>query len=109
MSTYTICLPLLVIGGSTNKKWSIKACHSKSCRQIMSEHGETAILDASEHRPFWLEYDDGVVSVGKGGQRRDSVRWDAAAYHGFVPRKVYLGISTWRNTGGEWIFHQLCP
>ena len=83
--------------------------HSETFTEIMDEHHEAAILDPSEHRPFWVEFDDGIVSFGKGGEQEALVQWDAAAYYGFVPRKVYLGISTGRYTSGNWVFQQFCP
>ena len=93
--------------GST--KSAIRACHSDSCSTLRDEYYESYITNKDEFRPSWVEYDGGVVAIGKGGQDTAFLEWDAGAYHGRVPTTVYVGISTGKWRDGDWVFYDYCP
>ena len=101
--------PILVIGGGYKEAY-IRACMPPVCGSggVRAEYlvSQPPLLDNNEYRPFWIEYDEGNVTVGKGGQEQSFLEWDAGAYHGRVPTELHVGISTWEDTQGSWDFCQ---
>ena len=93
------------IGGWSGSKSVIRACHSDKCTELYGEHNETSIVNKNEFRPFWIEYIEGVVRVGKGGQQTAFSQWDAGAYHGCVTSEVYVGISGATHHDDYWVFN----
>ena len=93
------------IGGSSGSKSVIRACHSDDCTEWFGEYNEPGIVNKNEFRPFWIEYIEGVVRVGKGGQQTAFSQWDAGACHGRVTSEVYVGISGARNHDDYWVFN----
>ncbi|XP_071784763.1 uncharacterized protein [Asterias amurensis] len=93
------------IGGWSGSKSVIRACHSDNCTELFGEHNEPGIVNENEFRPFWIEYIEGVVKVGKGGQQTAFSQWDAGQYHGCVTTEVYVGISGARNHPDNWVFN----
>ncbi|XP_071797213.1 uncharacterized protein [Asterias amurensis] len=93
------------IGGWSGNKSVIRPCHSDICPGWFGEHNEPGIVNENEFRPFWIEYIEGVVKVGKGGQQTAFSQLDAGAYHGRVIAEVYVGISGWRNFPSYWVFN----
>ena len=81
------------IGGWGNSKAVIRACHSSVCRGSLVEYSEDGLISQEESRPFWIEYKEGVVTVGKGGQGA-FMEWDAGKYHQRVPSEVHIGIAS---------------
>ena len=99
----------LDIGAWYNRQATIKPCYYKKCSGIIALHEEEGLVDINEYRPFWIEYREGVVKVGKGGQKEAFLEWDAGAYHKRVSTPVNVGIASWRNGDhADWIFHQFC-
>ena len=71
----------------------IRACHADICPEWFGEHNERGIVNENEFRPFWIEYIEGVVRVGKGGQQTAFSQWDAGAYYRRITSEVFVGIS----------------
>ncbi|XP_071797405.1 uncharacterized protein [Asterias amurensis] len=59
----------ITIGGWNGSKSVIRPCHSDICPGWFGEHNEPGTVRENEFRPFWIEYIEGVVRVGKGGQQ----------------------------------------
>ncbi|XP_071784762.1 uncharacterized protein [Asterias amurensis] len=95
----------ITIGGWDGSKSVIHACHSEECTELFGVHDEPDIVNQNEFRPFWIEYIEGVVKVGKGGQQTAFSQWDAGAYHGRVTSDVYVGISGARHDEDYWVFN----
>ena len=97
---------VVVIGGGYKEAY-IRACVPSVCGSgaVRAEYlvSQPPLLDNNEYRPFWIEYDEGVVTVGKGGQEQSFMEWDAGAYHGRVPTELHVGISTWKEYKGHGI------
>ncbi|XP_071802652.1 uncharacterized protein [Asterias amurensis] len=96
------------IGGWGGDKSVIRACYSYICKDLFGEYNEPAgrsTVDEFEFRPFWIEYTEGVVSVGKGGQQTAFSKWDAGAYYGRVTSEVYIGISAALFYADSWVFN----
>ncbi|XP_071801566.1 C3 and PZP-like alpha-2-macroglobulin domain-containing protein 8 isoform X2 [Asterias amurensis] len=94
------------IGGWSNSKSAIRACDEPCAIQVEDE--ESGLLSETEYRPFWLEYNGGVVNVGKGNQSESFLEWDAGSVHSKTPPQVYVGISTHIKVSGSWVFYNLC-
>ena len=101
-----------MIGGGYKEAY-IRACMPHLCSKngdgsVYAEYlvSQPPLLDNNEYRPFWIEYDEGVVTVGKGGQQQSFLEWDAGAHHGRVPTELHVGISTYEHTQGLWDFCQ---
>ncbi len=90
----------------------VRACMPHLCTtagdgSLYAEYTDTSPVTAStEYRPFWIHYDEGLVTAGKGGQQDNLVKWNAGDHHGRVPTELHIGISTWENNHGEWDFCQ---
>ncbi|XP_038067813.1 C3 and PZP-like alpha-2-macroglobulin domain-containing protein 8 [Patiria miniata] len=95
------------IGGRVNTLANVRPCYL-ICLDIVATHEEQGLVNASEYRPFWIDYKGGVVRIGKGGQEAAFVEWDAGAYHQRVPTRVHFGVSSWGNAEGYWKLHQKC-
>ena len=91
------------IGGGQNSASSVRACQDGKCTSVV-RHEEADLLNEDQYRPFWIEYEGGNVTVGKGGQEEPFLQWDAGAYYGWVPTEVYVGIASGRYADGYWFF-----
>ncbi|XP_033635526.1 uncharacterized protein LOC117296614 [Asterias rubens] len=94
------------IGGWSNTKSAIRACNEPCDIQV--EDDERGLLNETEYRPFWLEYNVGVVTVGKGSQSEGFLEWDAGSFHSKIHSQVYVGISTHERVSGSWVFYNHC-
>ncbi|XP_071797803.1 uncharacterized protein [Asterias amurensis] len=80
-------------------------CETVGFGGLMAEYTDTTGLTSStEYHPFWINYAEGVITAGKGGEHESPVEWDAGAHYGRVPNQLHIGISTWENAYGEWDF-----
>ncbi|XP_038059829.1 uncharacterized protein LOC119730848 [Patiria miniata] len=95
----------IIIGGYTNTKSAIRTC--KACDAGQLQITTNGILSDAEDRLFWIEYNDGNVQVGTGGNSPSpmmSKNW----YGGQRPSTVYVGVSTWQDASGHWFFLDFC-
>ncbi|XP_022105080.1 uncharacterized protein LOC110987011 [Acanthaster planci] len=92
----------IIIGGYVNSKSAIRRC--KLCDKGQIEVSTVGIVSDSEDRAFWIEYSDGDVSVGRGEAPPMINQTWSEAEQGERPSTVYLGVSTWRDASGHWIF-----
>ena len=83
----------------------IRASSGFSRHTILTAYVDDAIVRATEYRPFWIEFKDGIVTVGKGGQETGFLEWDAGAYHQQVYAQVYIGVASYRFAPGEWMLY----
>ncbi|XP_071797142.1 uncharacterized protein [Asterias amurensis] len=93
----------ICIGCGWGDETIIRACHPYTCYTRLEIYDEAGILDPSEYRSFWIEYEMGTVRIGKGGVTDAILEWNAEAYHGRVPTQVYVGVST-ASSEGSWKF-----
>ena len=90
-----------------NAKSFLYPCSPKSCFAKV-EHTEDRLVDVNQYRPFWIQFKEGWVKIGKGGQEGPFLEGNVSAYREQVPIKVHVGISSGQNASGEWVFHQGC-
>ena len=100
------------IGGWGNTKSVIRPCNSETgeqrCKAVQVKHEEKDIVVVDEFRPFWIEYKEGVVKVGKGGQEEAFLEWDVGASLQQVPVRVQIGIASYHIAQSEFVFFQHC-
>ncbi|XP_038067069.1 uncharacterized protein LOC119737068 [Patiria miniata] len=95
------------IGGLKNTR-SVMRCSYAGCSEVFSQHYEAGLVNATEYRPFWIDYKGGVVRVGKGGQEEAFLEWDAGAHHQRVVTQVRIGIASRSIANGDWVFYKFC-
>ncbi|XP_022101869.1 uncharacterized protein LOC110985267 [Acanthaster planci] len=100
------------IGGWGNTKSVIRPCQSETgggrCKVVQVQHVETGIVSGDEYRFFWIEFKEGVVRVGKGGQEEAFLKWDAGSSLKRVLTQVHIGIASWHIANSEFVFFQYC-
>ncbi len=113
-----ICLGFVVfflipaLGGWSNTRAAIRTGDLKTEYtvggiQTKSFFNYANQLSVDEDRAFWIEYENGVVRVGKGGEKDAFMEWDGTAEVGYHP-KVNIAISTWERVSGDWVFEERC-
>ena len=74
----------------------------------LAAYDDNDLVNADEHRPFWIGFNDGILTIGKGGQETGFLEWDAGAYHGKIHVEVYVGVASYKHASGDWVFYQTC-
>ncbi len=91
----------IVFGGWGNSKSVIRECTTCSNLEFHVEHN---IISDTEFRPFWLSWDSGVISAGKGVVVGDQQFLSWTAPIATPPVVNYVSISPWKNSIGTWLF-----
>lgn len=68
----------------------------------MAEAKTPGILSSTESRGFWIRLDNGILSVGRVGQKA-ILSWNAKLYDPDLFPLKYVGVSTGWGATGEWI------
>ncbi len=93
----------IVFGGWGNGKATIHKCeHIGQCENQMDSYVEKNLLSCIEFRSFWLSWQSGVISIGKGVVVGDQqfMSWTPQA-----PIVVnYVSISPYTSNVGTWLF-----
>ncbi|XP_038067281.1 C3 and PZP-like alpha-2-macroglobulin domain-containing protein 8 [Patiria miniata] len=96
------------IGSLENIRALMRSCYFVECPDLVATHHEAGLVNATEYRPFWIDYKGGVIRVGKGGQEEAFLEWDAGAYHQRVATQVRIGIASRSYANGDWVFYKFC-
>ncbi|XP_033127356.1 uncharacterized protein LOC117125080 [Anneissia japonica] len=87
----------IVIGGWSDTKSVIRRC--KQCGNLASHDRRSGFLEADEYRHFWIEFVDGLISVGYFGEVAFMMYQDPK------PLNVnYVGYSTGWGSNGRFRF-----
>ena len=90
------------IGGWGNTKSAIRC--DRHCYPFDFEVSKDDVLDEFEYRRFWLNYDNGMIQVGQGGQLNPFLKWYDET------RRVqvnYVGLAVY-SSPVSWIFYSYC-
>ena len=104
----------IAIGSSDNREAFIRTCYSgdsSTCgREKVDTSYESGLLSSLEFRAFWVAFsDEGVLTVGKGGEDASFLGWNAGMFHDREYPEVHVGIGTFGDwERGDWVFHAFC-